>query len=179
MTAHQPDPGTARQAELDAARLLLGRMGLSPADLLACAGGHASDANLRRVHPAGARRRRRGHPPHVWLVLEPDPQPLGHPASRRNHRLGHPPVRRAHQDPPRGPAQHSGWPQRESFVGSQRSPVPSRQAPGSPAGTARQSAELPTCPAREPSTVHRPAGFRRTRRGRPAGYTCRRSACGR
>lgn len=38
MTTHQPDPAAARQAELDAARLLLDRMVISPADLLATPG---------------------------------------------------------------------------------------------------------------------------------------------
>jgi hypothetical protein len=51
MTAHQPDPVAARKAELDAARLLLNRMGISPADLLTAPGEKAPTPTFAEYIP--------------------------------------------------------------------------------------------------------------------------------
>ena len=72
------NPAASQQAVVDAALVLLERMGLSPADL-------ADVPHARRPVPTfaeyvpvvGGERR---HPPGIRLVLEPGRRPVGRPA---------------------------------------------------------------------------------------------------
>jgi len=77
MTTHAPGTATTTTAELDAARLILARMGLprrSPGNTP----GPAARTHIRQVHPPHLRRRHRLHPPGLRLLLEPHPRALGH-----------------------------------------------------------------------------------------------------
>jgi hypothetical protein len=96
-------PPASQQAVVEAALVLLERMGLSPADLTAPARGRA---DVRRVRPGGVGGGERRDPPGVRLVLEPDRRALGHPAAGRADPVRHPAADGLDQNPRRGPATH-------------------------------------------------------------------------
>jgi hypothetical protein len=50
--------------------------------------GPGSRADVRRIHPSGERSCRRGDPPRVWVLLEPNCGALGHSTTRRTHTIG-------------------------------------------------------------------------------------------
>jgi hypothetical protein len=71
-------------ADLDAARLLLDRLGVSPADLITAAQDHAPAPTFADCIPVSAP----PSPPEpaaLRQLLEPDHRALGHPAARRTH----------------------------------------------------------------------------------------------
>ena len=78
MTAVNPE--ASRQAVVEAALVLLERMGLSPADLAAVPQTAQAGADLRRVRPGGVGGGQRRDPAGVRLVLEPGRRALGRPA---------------------------------------------------------------------------------------------------
>src|SRR6476619_4566058 len=65
-------PAGSQQAVVEAALVLLERMGLSPADLVAVPQGPGGGADVRRVRLGGVGGGERRDPPGVRLVLEPD-----------------------------------------------------------------------------------------------------------
>ena len=94
MTITGPDVRSAApgQAVVDAAMLVLERMGLTPADLLAAPAARPACADLRRVHPGRVGPGQRRLPPGIRLVLEPGHRAVGQPVYRRAHPVGDPPV---------------------------------------------------------------------------------------
>ena len=105
MTITGPDArtGAPEQAVVDAAMLVLERMGLSPADLAGVPRPAAASADVRRLCAGGVRVGQRRHPPGLRLVLEPDRRAVGRPAAGRAHRIGCPAADDLRQDPCRGP----------------------------------------------------------------------------
>ena len=87
MTITGPDARSAApgQAVVDAAMLVLERMGLTPADLLA-APRRGRRPDLRRVHPGRLRPGQRRLPQGIRLVLEPGDRPVGQPRHRTSPR---------------------------------------------------------------------------------------------
>ena len=108
-------------AELDAARLLLARMGISPADLLRPAPDRAAGADVRRVRPGRVGGGQRRDAAGVRLVLEPDRRALGHPAAGRAHAR-----RRSSSSPSTSRRQRGRPPQRPRRA--QRGRAPDRRA---------------------------------------------------
>ena len=76
-------PCASQQAAVEAALVLLERMGLSLADLTAVPQDRPGGADLRRVRPGRVGGRERRLPPRVRLVLEPGRRALGRPAPGR------------------------------------------------------------------------------------------------
>ena len=74
-------PEASRQAVVEAALVLLERMGLSPADLAAVPSGPPGGADVRRVRPGRVGGCERWDSAGVRVVLEPGPRALGGPAS--------------------------------------------------------------------------------------------------
>jgi hypothetical protein len=73
-------PGTSQQAVVQAALLVLERMGLSPADLTAVPQTRKPVPTFAEYVPVVSAR---GDPPGVWLVLEPPPGSVGRPPPGR------------------------------------------------------------------------------------------------
>ena len=88
MTAVNPE--ASRQAVVEAALVLLERMGLTPADLAAVPQTRQAGADLRRVRPGRVGGRQRRDPAGVRLVLEP-----GHSSSGAAAAWTSPPRRRS------------------------------------------------------------------------------------
>jgi integrase/recombinase XerC len=99
MTAVYPE--ASRQAVVEAALVLLERMGLSPADLAALPQDRKPVPTFAEYVPVGRGQRR--DPPGIWLVLEPDPRALGQSAPGRAHPLRDPAADGLRQNPRGGP----------------------------------------------------------------------------
>ena len=84
MTTPNP-PAASQQAAVEAALLILERMGLSPGDLTPSQRPHAR-ADVRRVRPGRVRRGDRRHPEGVRQLLEPRHRAVGRPAAWTNPR---------------------------------------------------------------------------------------------
>ena len=107
MTITGPDArtGAPGQAVVDAAMLVLERMGLTPADLLAAPAARPPAPTFAEYIPVVAGPGQRRLPPGVRLVLEPGGRPVGQPPYRRAHALGDPPARPARPGQHRAPAE--------------------------------------------------------------------------
>ncbi len=107
MTITGPDArtGAPGQAVVDAALLLLERMGLTPRRPAGRPGGQADRTDPRRVHPGPVSPGQRWLPQGIRLVLEPGHRAVGQPPHRRAHAIGDPPARPAHPGQRRAPAE--------------------------------------------------------------------------
>ena len=146
----------AGQAELDAARLLLDRMGISPADLLEVDHHGRVAPTFAEYVPVVAKAVSDGSRRGVRLVLEPDRAAVGRPAHRRAHPVGD-----------RAAGEHSPaptwWCAATPEVAGQRRREPHRRiALPVPAGRRRRLSA--TRPTTRPCKVAKPRRLASTRR---------------
>ena len=107
MTITGPDArtGAPGQAMVDAAMLVLERMGLTPADLLATPAARQAAPTFAEYIPGRVGSGQRRLPTGIRLVLEPGDRPVGQPPYRRAHAVGDPAARPARPGQRRGPAE--------------------------------------------------------------------------
>ena len=101
MTAVNPE--ASRQAVVEAALVLLERMGLTPADLAAAPPPCKQVPTFAEYVPVVSAARQCRDPPGVRLVLEPGRRPLGWPPPGRADPVGDPAIDGLRQDPRGGP----------------------------------------------------------------------------
>ena len=118
-------PAASQQAVVEAALVLLERMGLSPRR----SGGRACEpgggADVRRVRAGGVGDGQCRDAAGVRVVLEPGHRALGRPAPGRAHAVGDPAADGVGEDPRGGPPERAGRAQRAGAPGGRAAlPVP-------------------------------------------------------
>ena len=98
-------PEASRQAVVEAALVLLERMGLTPGGPGRCPAASLGGANVRRVRTRGIGGGKYRDPAGVWFVLEPGHRALGQPTAGRANAVGDPAADGLRQDPRGGPPQ--------------------------------------------------------------------------
>jgi hypothetical protein len=120
-------PAASQQAAVEAALVLLERMGLSPADLVAAPRDRAVVPTFAEYVPGGVGGGNRRDPPGLRFLLEPDHRALGRPAAGRADPVRHPAADGLRQDARGDPPQRAGRPQRTGAPGGRAAlPVPAR-----------------------------------------------------
>ena len=158
MTLHTTLSSAPTAADLDAARLLLSRLGVSPADLMAAAPHRVPAPTFAEYIPVVRAAVSARDPPGVRLVLEPDHRALGHPTAGRadpdRRSTNSPSTSRRTWSPAATPAADAAPPNTSS--------PPCAACTGTPRTTAT-SPPMTTRPARSPN----PDGCPSTRRAVP------------